>query len=41
MKALMQLDGFEVDGRSPVEFDIFLKSEHKRLTEILKTVKLN
>ena len=41
MKALMQKDGFEVDGRSPEEFDIFLKSEHKRLTEILKTVKLN
>jgi tripartite-type tricarboxylate transporter receptor subunit TctC len=41
MKALLQKDGFEVDGRSPDALEVFLKSEHKRLTEVLKTVKLN
>ena len=41
MKALMQKDGFEIDGRSPEEFDLFLKSEYKRLNEVLKTIKLN
>jgi tripartite-type tricarboxylate transporter receptor subunit TctC len=37
----MQKDGFEIDGRSPEEFDLFLKSEYKRLNEVLKTIKLN
>ncbi len=41
MKSLMQKDGFEIDGRSPEEFDLFLKSENKRLNEVLKTIKLN
>jgi tripartite-type tricarboxylate transporter receptor subunit TctC len=41
MKSLMQKDGFEIDGRSPEEFDLFLKSENTRLNEVLKTIKLN
>ena len=41
MKAIMQKDGFEIDGRTPDELDQFLKSENKRLSEVLKTVKLN
>jgi len=41
MKALMQKDGFEIDGRTPEELDVFLQSEYKRLSEVLKTVKLN
>jgi tripartite-type tricarboxylate transporter receptor subunit TctC len=41
MKAAMQKDGFETDGRLPEEFDLFVKSEYKRFSEVLKTVKLN
>jgi tripartite-type tricarboxylate transporter receptor subunit TctC len=41
MKAAMQKDGFETDGRPPEEFDLFVKSEYKRFSEVLKTVKLN
>ena len=41
MKTAMQKDGFETDGRPPEEFDLFVKSEYKRFSEVLKTVKLN
>jgi tripartite-type tricarboxylate transporter receptor subunit TctC len=41
MKAAMQKDGFETDGRSSEDFDLFVKSEYKRFSEVLKTVKLN